>query len=85
MLAYHHHFCMSAKYLVIPSSPTILQKSKIIVHIVMHAYSGGLGCKVSTKKIMCICGTYVIGAYVSIVGFNSCEIVENSDGHRFNK
>jgi hypothetical protein len=34
---------------------------------------------------MYTCGTYVVGAYVAVLGFNSSGIVVNSGGHRFNE
>jgi hypothetical protein len=34
---------------------------------------------------MCIIyNTYVVGAYVTVFGFNLDEIAVNDDGHRFN-
>jgi hypothetical protein len=33
---------------------------------------------------MCICDTYVVDAYVMVLGFNLDEIVVNSDGYNSN-
>jgi hypothetical protein len=89
----HCHFPLSTGHL--PNKPittNYVLKSKPFIHIA-HAcikwrcwlIISGFECKIGAKKIMCICGTFVIGTYVTILRFNLGEIVVNSSGHWFNE